>query len=85
MSCQNSWAAVCRPVQSTNQHLRGMDMAHSMECHPKLKKNKHSNSAIKPSIYHFCIAYLICIVKQMLEYNNALLSSGICYAPYVYS
>ena len=34
-------------------------MAHSMERDPKLKK-KLLTSAMKTSIYYFCIAYLIC-------------------------
>ena len=48
----------------------------------QVEKNKLSNSAMKTSIYYFCIAYLICS-KFFWEYNKPLLSSGICYAPHV--
>ena len=45
-------------------------------------ENLNSNSAMKTSIYYFCIAYLICSTF-FWEYNKPLLSSGMCYAPHV--
>ena len=70
--------------------------AHSMESHPKLIKTeeeeelKKINFQILPLKPVFIILALLIwyVVKQIWEYNNALLtllSSGICYAPHVYS